>query len=443
MDRPGRLGHRLVVDPRQGPRAAGGADLVSVREDDRRPSSKPATPGPIAAFIARSAGSTSSNAATWPPQADATTAKAAAAPGAEASAKPVPGSEIPSTSVRPHYRPGSWFFRRLAKPATSPASAPPSDPSGSLARYFPTLYGKGAADPGRLARASRPTGGDRGPNLAGSSIEMTRNTMGPDPIEPPLLADGIAVRAYPKAPSPSLPPEEAVARRDQPASERLTSHEAESAAAPRPKRDLIDALSTHLDVEPSAVPSRPDPDDAPTDPAGRPTSATVEVPTAASDKPAGALVASPASEAEPIPAMSIVPPAGNDLISTLLAAPSSVPTAATAAVEPPSPPAADVRPADVPRPAPALVPTAATRPGAIRAESIELPEPEFPATYHTESLRRVAREAPYSGPTREVAIERTTYKPLLPRLSRMIWGHDEPKAQPSARPEAGDVAEHR
>jgi hypothetical protein len=332
----------------------------------------------------------------------------------------------------------------MAKPGTAPASARPSDPSGSLARYFPTLYGKGAADPGRLARASRPTGGDRGPNLTASSVEMTRNTMGTDPIEPPLLTDGIVVRAHPKAPSPSLPAQEAVAGRDQPAppTERLTSHEADPAgpdAAPRPKGDLIDALSTHLDVEPSSVPSRPDTDDAPTDPAGRPTSATVEVPAPASDKPAGALVASADPEAEPPPVASIVPSAGLDLISTLLATPPA--QTAIAAVEPPSPEPArpDVRPLDAPR---AAVPMVAIRPRVVRAESIELPEPEFPATYHTESLRRVAREAPYTGPTREVAIERSAYKPLLPRLSRMIWGHDEMN-RPSGRPEPGDVAERR
>jgi hypothetical protein len=428
------------------------------------PSSKPATPGPIAAFLARSAGSTSSNAAAWPPKADSATGKSAAAPGAQVNAKPAAGSEIPATSVRPHYRPGSWLFRRLAKPAASPTSAPPSDPSGSLARYFPTLYGKGTADPGRLARASRPTGGDRGPNLAASSVEMTRNTMGTDPIEPPLLTDGIAVRAHPKAPSPSLPAQEAVAGRDQPAppTERLASHEADPAApeaAPRPKGDLIDALSTHLDVEPSSVPGRPDPDDAPADPAGRPTSATMEVPGPSNDRAAGALVASPGPEAEPTPGAGIAPILGGDLISTLLAPPTWTPpaepapalaaVAATAAVAPPSPPAPpeparpDVRPPDVPRSARAPVPTVAIRPRTVRADSIDLPEPEFPATYHTESLRRVAREAPQTGPTREVAIERTAYKPILPRLSRMLWGHDEPRDRPSARPEAGDVSQRR
>ena len=103
----------------------------------------------------------------------------------------------------------------------------------------------------------------------------------------------------------------------------------------------------------------------------------------------------------------------------------------------------DVRPPDVPRSSPALVPTVATRRRVVHAESVDLPGPEFPATYHTESLRYVTREAPYSGPTREVAVERTAYKPLLPRLSRMLWGHDEPKDRPSARPEAGDVAERR
>ncbi len=234
--------------------------------------------------------------------------------------------------------------------------------------------------------------------------------MGPDPspIEPPLLTDGIVVRAYPRAPSPSLPPQEAVARRDPPAppTERLTSHEADTTApetSPRPRRDLIDALSTHLDVEPSAVPSRPDTDDAPADPAGRATSATVEVPAPASDKPAGALVASPGPDAEPTPAVSIVPPAGDDLLSKLLSPPASTPpaeptaaaVAATAAVEPspappePAPPVA--RPADA---APALVPTVTTRRRVVHAESIDLPAPEFPATYHTESLRQVAREGP-------------------------------------------------
>ncbi len=474
------------------------------------PSSTPAQPGPIAAFLARSSGSTSSNAATPPPQADAATAKPAAAPGAQASAKAVAGSEIPATSMRPHYRPGSWLFRRLAKPAAKPATAPPSDPGGSLARYFPTLYGKGAADPGRLARASRPTGGDRSPSLAASSIEMTRNTIEPDRIEAPLLADGIAVRAYPKAPSPSLPPQEAVAGRNRPSTdERLTSHEvdpAEPAASPRPGGDLIDALSTRRAAEPSAVPGRPDPDDAPTDLDGRPTSATVEVPAPANDRPAGALVAAPEPAAEPTPEVSVVPPGVGDLISTLLTPPATAPAAepapaATAAVEPtpavsvvppgvgdlistlltspaatpaaepapavvaatgaaepavvaaaaaveptpaaPEPARTDVQPPDPPRTSPALVPTVATRRRVVHAESIDLPEPEFPATYHTESLRRVAREGPQTGPTREITVERVPSRPLLPRLSRMLWRHDEAHDKPSARPEAGDVAERR
>jgi hypothetical protein len=97
----------------------------------------------------------------------------------------------------------------------------------------------------------------------------------------------------------------------------------------------------------------------------------------------------------------------------------------------------------MPLPSPALVPTVATRRRVVHAESIDLPAPEFPATYHTESLRQVAREAPRTGPSRELAIERPAYRPLLPRLSRMIWGHDEVKDQPSARPEPRDVPQGR
>ena len=222
----------------------------------------------------------------------------------------------------------------------------------------------------------------------------------------------LVVRAYPKAPSPSMPAPEAVARRDEPArDERLTSHESEPSDPAAPgKPDLIDALSTRLESEPAPGPrpAMPDPDDAPTDPAGRPTSATVEIP----DRAATAAPAEP--ERPGIPPLLEVSVGRSS--PTIESAP--VPDASKPA-EPPTPPEparAEARPTRVPAP----VTDIRARVGLARP--IELPEPEFPATYHSESLRQVAREAPPKGPTRPVAIEDTPHKPLMPRLSRLLWG---------------------
>ena len=358
--------------------------------------------GPLAALMARPAASPASA-----PAASIATAKAPGATAAQANA-----NEIPATAVRPRYKPGSWLFRRLNKPVNGPPAAPPADPSGSLARFFPTLYGQNPADPARLARVGRPQAPGRPAGLTGASVEMTRNTLAPSDDGPPLLADGIAVRANPKAPSLSLPAPEAVARRDEPG-EQLTSHEAGvDGPAPSAKPDLIDALAPRLEIQSRARAARPGPDDAPTDPNGRATSATVEVP--APEAPPGAIVASSEPEAKPEPG--ITPLLHVDLISSLLANPTAFPVSAPA--EPPAPPG--------PKPAEArpVVSAPATRPRTVRAEPIALPEPEFPATYHTESLRQVAREAPSSRSARPIEIEPAPRKPLIPRLSRLLRGHE-------------------
>ncbi len=380
------------------------APAASTVAPAKAPASTAPTPAPdlISSLMGKSAA----------PAATPAAERAPGAAGAQASA-----SDIPDSAVRPRYRPGSWLFRRFNKPAAAPVTAPPHDPSGSLARFFPTLYGKGPADPARLAQATRPQGAGfgRSSSLSGASIETTGNTVAPPTDEAPLLAEGLVVRAYPRAPSPSMPAAEAVARRDEPArDERLTSHESEPSDPAAPgKPDLIDALSTRMESEPATRPARPDPDDAPTDPAGRATSATVEVPdrAAASDP-----TAAPAEPERPgIPPLLEVS-VGRSSPTT---ATEPAPVASTPA-EPPTPPEparAEARPAAV---APAAVADIRARVGLARP--IDLPEPEFPATYHTESLRQVAREAPPTGPTRPVAIETAPHKPLLPRLSRLLWG---------------------
>ena len=77
-----------------------------------------------------------------------------------------------------------------------------------------------------------------------------------------------------------------------------------------------------------------------------------------------------------------------------------------------------------PEPAPAAppAPAAESPPRRSLAVSVDLPDPEFPATYHTTSLRQVARETPrLVASPREVPIE-APRPALLPRLSRLLWG---------------------
>src|SRR5262249_2700061 len=74
-------------------------------------------------------------------------------------------------------------------------------------------------------------------------------------------------------------------------------------------------------------------------------------------------------------------------------------------------------PAEPKRPVVASAPV--RRPPTSRAPSIDLPAPEFPATYYSESLRHGARAAPPSRPSRPVPLEPA---PPPPRLVGVLWG---------------------
>jgi hypothetical protein len=365
----------------------------------------------------------------WAPPGNITAKPATSTPGAAFPAGDTTTVLAPTTSTHwwQNYRPGSLIKRLM--PAPTATAAKPSAPAPAvastgrlsdetLAGYFPTLYGKGNGDAARLARARRPeqiesttnpdagvaqladsprAGADRGeatttlavgvpvqahPGSSGSTwseVELTGREETAAPAPAPGNTSGAGRKPY-RQPAASV---------EQP-SEPAGANTAPGQAALKP--EPADALSTSLQIDNSpartsapasqnrAHQQQPDRrrDDAPSDPASHPTSGTVEVSTVA-----------PARETAP-PVRSIDDP--------LLAG----------------------------------------RPRMIRAQPIELPPPEPPATYHTESVRLGAREAPHThhAPTPEP----NPRKPLFPRFSRLIWGPDTTPPAPPARTEGSRTA---
>jgi hypothetical protein len=343
-----------------------------------------------------------------------------------------------------NYRPGSILFRRT-KPAATPPAAASASPNGSLARFFPSLYGQEQGDPARLARARQPGAGDRPSMLGTVRVETTRNTLAAD--EPsaeeraPLLPIGLVVQAYPTPPAPPIVDEPgssplvALARSDSQPAAAEADAEARPAGAAEPiaaddpparKPDLIDGLTARLEAEAKATPG---------------TVATAEpAPDAASQARPGDLI--PARDTLPLEAE-----------ADTNAEPASDAPAARAIA--PAPPAAlPVAPQRVlPSPSTTMQPprsigdpALAGRPRLGEVEPMDLPPPEFPPTYHTESLRKMARErelAPAladrsARPAATVTPE--PHRPVFPRLAK-LWqktvGEEDKAVKPtSARRES-------
>jgi hypothetical protein len=331
----------------------------------------------------------------------------------------------PTTSTHwwQNYRPGSLIKRLMPAPtatASKPAKPAPAVASTgglsdeTLAGFFPTLYGKGNGDPARLARAGRPEQVDSSTNPAALSERLAGSRRaGADRGGPTTtLPTGVPVQAHPGSPGSSWPEVELTGREEAAAPGNATgsapgagrppaapvelSEPAGASTAPDQaalKPEPADALSTSLQIDttPARAPApaaqdrarqqQPDRrrDDAPSDPASRPTSGTVEVPTVA-----------PTRDTSAPPVRSIDDP--------LLAG----------------------------------------RPRMIRAQPIELPPPELPATYHTESVRLVTREAPPAR--RSPNPEPNPRKPLFPRFSRLLWGPDTTAPAPPAQVEGSRTA---
>jgi hypothetical protein len=374
----------------------------------------------------------------WSPLASSTPAKTAD-PFRPETSKPPAGATASASNTGTHwwqnYRPGSLLFRRI-RPAPSATAAKASPPAPavasaerfsdeSLAQFFPKLYGRGNGEPERLARAGRPPRDDStSKEMTGTRLASSRRpTAGPDDPAP-VLSVGLNVEAYPGRKPADRPEVEltgreeevdesvanapAAGRKPQPAPKTVG---ATSSPEPAPRKpDLMDALSTELQLD-SGSDRTPAPtmrdgsrsrDDTPPRPASPPTSETVEKTSFARRSP-GEI--DRAGDRRDEPELAVGP----------LASPST-----------PSRPAARVQ---TPPPREAGDPSLAGRPRYRKAEPMDLPPPEFPATYHTESVRQVVREA---APARRLPTpESSPYKPLLPRLSRLLWG---PDSDNSAKP---------
>ncbi len=328
---------------------------------------------------------------------------------------PVTPPTVASTTDRPSiwtYRPGSLLFKRKA---SAPPVMPTGESSGTLSHYFPGLSG-GNANPKAPLLAKRT--GDSKARLASNA-----------PIS--VLPVGLRVETHPKPPSPTLPEALALARADEkpkagpvedavrPVSveEQLTSHEAPKAEPIRPP-DAIDALLNDPQVEPVAVPqAKTEEADAPVDLASRPAGATVEVP------PVVEVPVKPQRPPEP-----------------------------TLAVEPirPSP---GMPTSSLPRRSGEENPVLAGRPKIGRVQPMLLPPAEFPATYHSESMRRVLKEDVSSDlETRPAATSvKDARRTLFPRISRMLKPKDEedqavkkashPTSSASTVAETGQISE--
>jgi hypothetical protein len=374
----------------------------------------------------------------WSPLAGPSPAKTAD-PFRPETSKPPAGATASASNTGTHwwqnYRPGSLLFRRN-KPAPSATAAKASPPAPavasserfsdeSLAQFFPKLYGRGNGEPERLARAGRPPRDDSASKEAtGTRLASSRRpTAGPD--EPaPVLPVGLSVEAYPGR-KPAARPEVELTGREEAVDERVANGRkplsvpkpvgATSSSDPAPRKpDLMDALSTELQLD-SGSDRTPAPtmrdgsrsrDDAPVRPASPPTSETVEK-TSFARRSQGEI------DRRDEPELAVGP----------LASPS---TPAEGHMATHSRPAARVQ---APPAREAGDPSLAGRPRYRKAEAIDLPPPEFPATYHTESVRQVIREA--ASARRLPTPEPSPHKPLLPRLSRLLWG---PDSDTSAKP---------
>jgi len=363
---------------------------------------------------------------------------------ASTTAGPVTGSslwdESPKTASSPwRYRPGSLLFRRGTKddPARRPAAS--SGPGGTLARFFPTLHGQAEGEAARVDRARRPVGGE-GPAsspLGGESIEAARTALtGSGAGVAPVLPVGIRVEAYP-GPAPAAA---GLARRgetpDAPtaigsiaAGEQLASHETSPSPSPAPEpeessareHDLIDEVAAGLVAGKSpAAPPR----------AGATAVADATGPGGGPDAMPGSLSPSLDPEAAPLERprrgdtaeLAVRPMAPPESVARRPAAGGPAEAAATSAppASSPSPSRPPVRSEDDP--------LLAGRPRMGGAAPMALPPPEFPATYHTESLRQVAREAtpadrsgrPATAPDPDLGDGASARRPLFPRLARLL-----------------------
>jgi hypothetical protein len=379
------------------------------------------------------------------PNAPADPSAAAPAGPAQARAKPPAATAATATSSPMsaiwNYRPGSIFFRKT-KPAATPPAGASASPNGSLARFFPTLYGQEQGDPARIARARQPGAGDRLATLGNARVETTRETLAAD--EPtaeeraPLLPIGLVVQAYPTPPAPPIAAAEpgasplvALARPDpQPAEADADARPAGSAepvaadAPPARKPDLIDGLNAQLDAEaaPRTVATGEPPSEAPRDRPGDLIPARDTLPIEP-DADAGATANAPSAR----PVAATPPAALPDATEPVLPSPSTT-----------------MRPSRAVD-APAL----AGRPRLGQLEPMDLPPPEFPPTYHTESLRKMARErepAPAPALADRSARPAATVtpeprRPVFPRLAK-LWqktvGDEDKAVKPtSARRESG------
>jgi hypothetical protein len=329
-----------------------------------------------------------------------------------------------------NYKPGSLLFGRKSKDVETPVESTKPVLGTTLSKYFPGLKGRDSAvaEPLRTAKATTPRLAKERTKISPDDVQPTAHEEPDEATNDSVLPVGLKVETYPKKPSASLPEAALVAQSDANSEEKPAAKAAEDAPLDAPVKPVShdDQMADRAVAEKALVAtkdSRPEvpPFDflieqpAKADPEVTP---KPEVTPAAEPKAKTKEATTDEEESDFDPMDPPAPPEIATSMSPTTAETSSVPVASTSSE--PSPAAKLAKESALEKDS-----VLKGRPRLGLALPIELPEPEFPLTYHGQSMRDVLKErAAPKDESANVAKSETLTKPatrpLFPRLGRLF-----------------------